>query len=108
MSAARHGFDGERDVAAAGLPGNAASLGGQIVVIDVIDLALIVPGQDRADRWRAIRAIADHGFHRFIVGMAAEERHDVQVLPAKPQEKRLQQAGRQNDTRLTGAQALAL
>ena len=39
---ARQGFDGKRDVAAAGLPGDAMSLGGQIVVIDVVDLALVV------------------------------------------------------------------
>jgi hypothetical protein len=51
IPAARAAFparlDGKRDVAAAGLAGNAMSFGRQIVVIDVIDLALVVTGQDR-------------------------------------------------------------
>ena len=100
---ARQSVDGKRDVAAAGLAGNAMSFGRQIVVVDVIDLALVVTGQDRADRGRAVAAITDHGFHGLIVGMAAEERHDVQVFAPKPQQEGLQQAGRQNDARLPGA-----
>ncbi len=35
--------------------------------------------------------------------MAAEERHDVQVFAPKPQQEGLQQAGRQNDARASGA-----
>ena len=88
---------GKRDVAAAGLAGDAMSFGRQIVVVDMIDLALVVTGQDRTDRGRAVTARTDHGFHRLIVGMAAEERHDVQVFAPKPQQEGLKQAGRQDD-----------
>src|SRR3954452_14236817 len=103
---ARQGFDGKRDVATAGLAGNAMTFGRQIIVVDVVDLALVVTGQDRPDRGRAIAAITDHGFHRLIVGMAAEERHDVEVFAPKPQQEGLYQAGRQNDAHPPGAQFL--
>jgi hypothetical protein len=83
------------------------SFGRQTVVIDVVDLALVVTGENRTDRRRAVPAIADHGFHGLVVGMAAEERHDVHVLAPKPQQKGLQQVGRQKDARPAVAHHLA-
>ena len=106
MPPSRQSVDGKRDVATAGLAADAVSLGRQIVVVDVVDLALVVAGQDRTDRRRAVGAITDHGFHRLIVGMAAEERHDVQLFAPKPQQEGLQQVRRQNDACLPGAQIL--
>jgi hypothetical protein len=81
------------------LPVSPAEGGEKRLVVDVVDLRLIMTRDDRAGGIPVIGLNLDHGLDGLVFRMTFEESHHMQIVAAKPQGERLENAGRHQQRR---------